>query len=543
MSKFFIRMAALIVAAGLVLAACGNILGGDENDSGSNNSDNSGKGGTGSYDDDDSGKGTGGTGGNSNTDNRGFLDILYGEAGGNSGDSTGEGVYVGIISFAGDANVITEPVLLNASGYATLKNKIASDYTRATTGGTSLFVAVHRALANLKAKEDTYPAKLDTVSIITFTDGLDNRSLAVLANPTNSSGPNYQIEGKTYDISSSKSAGEYTDYIKDEIDSRRIANKTIKAYAVGVQGSDVTDTASFESSLPKIASNGTDESGVSYFTKLTDFAGLKETFQKIAGGLNVTHTSTNIVMTTTQSDAGTKYRWTFDGQSVPENSAKYIEATIAIDGNSGAYSLTNITYEGGITTTQGSGPLAGTTNSDGHVDFTFTDVTGYDADKDQKPMQWIKRPDAAVFGPESEIKSTGNAEKNVEHKTAIIYLVLDASTSLTEANITSIKSAISSGSGGNTGNSGNTGGNTGNTGNSTELEEVFNDTPANWGATQPLMADTLLALADEGGISSLSDLTAAGGELYVNGTKITSGYKMIQPYDTVRILMPKGSGK
>jgi hypothetical protein len=388
-----------------------------------------------------------GDGNNDDTnDDRGFLEILYGESSGDS--STDEGVYVGIISFAGDATIITDPVFLNASGYNTLKSKITNNYTRASSGSTTMFLAVHKALAELKKNENTYPTKLDTVSIITFTDGLDNQSLAMLAHSSNQSGSNYQLEGKTYDTSDPESAGSYRDYIKGEIDGRKIKGHTIKAYAVGVKGTDVTDEASFDARLPKIASNGTDESGVPYVTKLTDFAELRGTFQSIANGLNVTHTRVNIVMTTTQNDTGTVYRWTFDNvnASTVGNSTKYIEATFTPSGSN--YTLTNITYAGGISTAQGSGPLTGEKNAQNQVDFTFTDVSGYDPDTEGKPSQWIKAYGSTVWGPESEIASTGNADKSVEHKTAIIYLVLDASTSLSDANIASIKSAITSGSNG-----------------------------------------------------------------------------------------------
>jgi hypothetical protein len=103
-----------------------------------------------------------------------------------------------------------------------------------------------------------------------------------------------------------------------------------------------------------------------------------------------------------------------------------------------------------------------------------------------------------------------------------------------------------SGGGGNTGgnNTGgnDTGGNGDNTGNGPEMEVVFNGTPASEGATEPLSADVLLAFAGIDGISKLSDLTAAGGELRVNGTKVDSGSEMIQPNDTVKVLMPKENG-
>jgi hypothetical protein len=87
-----------------------------------------------------------------------------------------------------------------------------------------------------------------------------------------------------------------------------------------------------------------------------------------------------------------------------------------------------------------------------------------------------------------------------------------------------------------------TGTNPGGGGNGTELDEVFNGTPSSQGATQPLSADNLLEGGGISGVSKLSDLIAAGGELYVNGTKVTSGSTMIQPDDTVKVLMPKESG-
>jgi fibronectin type 3 domain-containing protein len=420
-------LSGLLVFAMMLFAGCGD--GGDDNNNGNND----------------------------NTDTRGFLEILYGESSGNSSTDNDEGVYVGIISFAEDATVITNPVLLDDSGYNTLKSKISNDYRRASEGGTTMFLAVHKALAELKKNESTYPAKLDTVSIITFTDGLDNQSLAMLANSTNQNGPNYHLEGKTYDTSDPKSAGNYMDYIKGEIDGRDIMGHTIKAYAVGVKGTDVVDEASFDARLLKIASNGKDESGVPYVTKLTDFSKLRETFQSIAKGLNVTHTNVTIVMTTTQNATGTVYRWAFDKvNGTVGNSKKYIEATFTDSGSD--YILTNITYAGGISTAQGNGPLTGvvkTVDGKRRVDFTFTDVSGYDPDTEGDPSQWIKTYGSTVFGPESEVDSTGKPTKTQEHKTAYIYLVLDASTSLSDANISSIKSVISSGSSSGGNNNGN----------------------------------------------------------------------------------------
>jgi hypothetical protein len=72
----------------------------------------------------------------------------------------------------------------------------------------------------------------------------------------------------------------------------------------------------------------------------------------------------------------------------------------------------------------------------------------------------------------------------------------------------------------------------------TELEEYFNNTPASQGLDEPVSVDKLVAWVSGDEFSSLSDFTAVGGELYVNGKKVTSGSTMIQPNDTVRILAP-----
>jgi fibronectin type 3 domain-containing protein len=403
-------------------------------------------------------------GGGTDPDDRGFLDILYGEASGTTGSN--EGVYVGIISFAGDATVITSPPILlnNAANYNTLKSKIANDYTRATQGGTTMFLGVHRALADLKANETSYPANLDTVSIITFTDGLDNQSHGMLSNSANSSGPNYQLEGQSFPTVVNETTGEvttdgltnYINYVKGQIANRTIAGKTIKAYSVGILGSDLKNPSTgivspdnqalFNSRLEAAATTGTDPvSGNPYFTQLSDFDQLKATFRGIAEGLNVVYTNTTITMTTTQ-NAGARYRWTFDaaGKVDAESSTRYIEATLSSSGSE--FRLVAITYAGGISADQGSGPIIGTMGTEG-LDFEFTNVQNYDSTVDRtNTQQWLRPAGSTTWNRESEINTTGVPNSTVEHKTAVIYLVLDASTSLSESEIASIKAAISSGS-------------------------------------------------------------------------------------------------
>jgi hypothetical protein len=247
----------------------------------------------------------------------------------------------------------------------------------------------------------------------------------------------------------------YSNYIADEIANRTIAGKNIKAYSVGIIGSDLKNPSTgivspesekmFNERLQAVATTGTDPvSGKPYFTLLNDFDELKATFKDIADSLNVVSSSTVITMTTTQ-NTGARYRWTFDelGKGDADKSKKYIEAALSSAGSE--FRLVAITYVGGISADQGTGPVIGTKGDEG-LDFNFTNVQGYDADVDYpNTVQWLRAPGSTVWTQESEITITGVPHSETEHKTAVIYLVLDASTSLSEQEIASIRDAISNG--------------------------------------------------------------------------------------------------
>jgi hypothetical protein len=65
--------------------------------------------------------------------------------------------------------------------------------------------------------------------------------------------------------------------------------------------------------------------------------------------------------------------------------------------------------------------------------------------------------------------------------------------------------------------------------------ELFGGTPAGQGITSPILANNLVASL--GNVSGWREFKAADGILLVNGSsRITSGAKMIQPNDTVRIV-------
>jgi fibronectin type 3 domain-containing protein len=341
-----------------------------------------------------------------------------------------EGVYIGIISFAGNATDLTGgvPVLLDAAGKDSLIGKLDKDYAISSQGGTALFYSVHKALATLKSGETRYPANLDSVNVVTFTDGLDNGSTGMSA-----AAP---IEGRTFD-----SDAEYTAYLSGQIASLAIADTPITAYSVGVRGSDVSDTATFDSNLAQIASQGKSQS-------LTDFANLQTTFQGIADGLQVTHTtSTTFTMKTTLLSSGTKVRMTFDvtgsGSADAAASSKYIEGVITRTGTGEnmEYTFDRITYAGGLGSDQGAGPISGVIDGT-EVYFAFTGVEGYDPSSDEsKAKQWIMAPNAAAWQVNSEYDVEGATDEQIETRSSIIYLALDASTSLSPTQIGQIRTA------------------------------------------------------------------------------------------------------
>jgi uncharacterized repeat protein (TIGR02543 family) len=339
-----------------------------------------------------------------------------------------EGVYIGIISFAGDASDLTSgaPILLDYSGKNSLTNKINYNYAISSQGGTALFYGVHKALASL-TDMTTYPDKLDSVNVVTFTDGLDNGSTGRSAIDP--------IEEQTFDTEA-----EYATYVDGQIDSRTINGKPVTAYSVGVRGSDVTNISLFQSNLEKIASTGKDQ-------ELTDFSNLQATFTAIADSLQVVHSNTNFNMKTTLLSNGTKVRMTFDvsgtGTSDAAGSSKYIEGTITRTGTGAnlAYTFTNITYGGGLGSTQGTGPISGTINGS-EVTFAFTGMSGYNPATDESTAkQWTMTSGTTDWQVNSEYSISGATDIQIEERSAIIYLVLDASTSLNSTQIGQIRSA------------------------------------------------------------------------------------------------------
>jgi tetratricopeptide (TPR) repeat protein len=336
-----------------------------------------------------------------------------------------QGTYVGLISFAGDAIDLNNNsvVYLDAAGSDTLLNKMNSQYVKETKSGTALFYAVHKALANLTANEKNIPKDVYSINILTFTDGLDNGSFGASNNKP--------IEGMK-----SVASNDYAAYVKEQIGSRTINGKPITAYSIGVRGSDVQDEAKFNENLTNIASNSANVNA------LTDFNQLQAVFDKIANELDVSHSSTAFAMITTMNDPGTIVRMTFDvsgsTSADADTSKRYIDGTLAYEND--RWTLANVQYSPGIES--GSGTAIPGTVSGSEITFTFSDITGYNPDKDTA-KQWFKAPGSTSWQINSEYSSGGATATVVEKRTSLIYLVLDRSSSLSDDQVTVIRNAVS----------------------------------------------------------------------------------------------------
>ena len=344
-----------------------------------------------------------------------------------------EGIHIGIIKFAEKSEDITNgfPVLLDRNGRTSLTSSIDLKISPTRNPGTSLFHAVHLAMANMKKNESCLPENLDAVYIITFTDGLDNQSAGLSKLSTN------KIEGKTFDDTmgdrDNYTTG-YADYIREELQNRRIAGLPIYAHSVGIRGDDVPNNESFNRHLESIASPGNSKI-------LDNFNDLQASFSNIADSLNLNFTQTNLVLTTPLL-VNTRVRITFDGNTRnPADvwaSKKYVEGTITSP-SEGKYNLINIACSDAISC-YGQDHIAGIVD-DVNVHFSINGVCGYDPTTDKANTR-LWRMSEGSWQPDSEYSSEGSILTTNERHSAVIYLVLDCSSSLSPRQNEDIKRAV-----------------------------------------------------------------------------------------------------
>ena len=306
-----------------------------------------------------------------------------------------EGLYLGIVGF--NSELYTMPLgLLNQNTKASFENFVDN---LSMQNGTILYHAVHTGLYDLAHAK--IPENLINVSVVTFTDGIDQGS---------------------YVLGGYNSGADYLNDVNINIMNGLIGGQNISAYSIGVRGSDVSDIESFQNNLNKLSSDP-----VHNVFEVNDMNEASEKFAQIAQQLYKQSTFYNVTLKLPAPEPGSKIRFTFDNVDDASDSQCYIEGTYLRNNLQGQ--LTDIHYEG-LESMSGFNITAA---SEGIFDlFAFknlTDLQGNQASTNfVKQWNWVEKNHA--WERNSEFTPSGNTEIVDEYKSAMIMLVLDCSSSL-----------------------------------------------------------------------------------------------------------------
>jgi hypothetical protein len=316
-----------------------------------------------------------------------------------------EGLYLGIIGF--NQELYTMPLgLLNQDTKHNFENFVDG---LTMQDGTILYHAVNTGLNSLaKAK---VPENLINVSVVTFTDGLDQGSIA---------------------LSDYNSSSEYLSAVNTRITNELIGGNHISAYSIGVRGSDMDDIESFRNNLNKLSSDPAHN-----VFEVNNMSEASEKFAQIAQQLYNQSTFYNVTLKLPVQDNNTLIRFTFDNVSNAAASQCYIEGTYIR--NNGLAQLTDIHYVG-LECMSGH-TITGASESIFNV-FSFknlTDLSGNQISTDNV-SQWKWNESTQNWNINSEFSQSHNTEIVNEYKSAMIMLVLDCSSSLSN-DFTNMKTA------------------------------------------------------------------------------------------------------
>ena len=301
--------------------------------------------------------------------------------------------YTGIVGFNDDLYV-KDIGILTSSTKGQYKSFVNSMVLK---DGTLLYYAVDNGLDMLNKANIVTPLK--NVSLITFTDGLDQGSLMM----TDKYGSSY----------------EYLEAMSNKISSTTIGGLPVNAFSVGLRGDDVTNVSLFKQNIERLASSPDNAFEVSSINDL------REKLKAIADQIISVSNRQTISLKIPGIDSGTLMRFTFDGKSA-ENSQIYIEGTFNLRDRS----LHNVSYHGIKAT---SGTTVQGTQSGIFVTYTFTGLrleTGSGLVPFSSIQHYYRLPSDASWQRNSEFNTANNTQTKVSHSGAVIFLLLDCSSSL-----------------------------------------------------------------------------------------------------------------
>ncbi len=302
-------------------------------------------------------------------------------------------VYLGIVGF--NQELYEKPIDVLASNNYNIYTEFVNNLP--SKDGTLLYYAVDHALDMIEAYN--FDTQINSVNLITFTDGLDQGSLMLNSN--------YSTEVQ------------YLNAVSNRIKNLNVKGMPLTAYSIGLRGSDVSDYTMFQNNLNKLASSS-DKA-----FEANNMSEVSSRLQSISDQLISVSNKQNVSVKIPGLSNGTVIRFTFDGYSA-ENSTLYIQGTF----NLASRSLTNITYHGIKST---SGNVVQGTQDGIFVTFTFSGLQREDGNG-LIPMysiqEYYKSVGSSEWQRNSEFSPENNTLTTVTHSGSAILLVLDCSSSL-----------------------------------------------------------------------------------------------------------------
>ena len=315
----------------------------------------------------------------------------------NSKDS---GLYLGIIGFNKEQYYYPIQRLTSNSikGYNSFIEKLAKGDI-----GTLLYKTMDKSINELQ--NNLFPEDLYNVSIVTFTDGLDEGSRT---------GTNYVVDT------------EYLSALNTRLTNETVSGKKIESYTVGVMGDDaMSNTQLFRSNLYNLA---TSEGNVFDTNNMSE---VNEAFYEIAKKLGETNTYYSLEFHVTEPEHQAKCRFTFDDVTTYNASCKYIEGicNISIVNNEKVVTLDDIKYIG-ITAETGSNINFVRQGTSIFYKLEFEGIQANDGSPITQDKIQYWRTKQGSWGLNSEFDPNNNAILDKINRTAAIMLNLDCSGSL-----------------------------------------------------------------------------------------------------------------
>ncbi len=309
------------------------------------------------------------------------------------GGGTRSGLYLGIIGF--NQQLYKMPIERLNSVSLTRFNSFIDNLS--SQNGTLLYYSVDQSIRTLSRAR--YPDDLFNVSLVTFTDGLDQGSAMM-------------IEDYPGDDS-------YLNRLNRRLLTKQIYGIPITAYSVGLKGSDVTDAVKFNNNIQKLANPSSNAFLASSISTVNS------RFREIADEFSQTITIYNLIVSIPGPANGTRVRFTFDNRDA-SFSHLYIEGVFDLSSKS----LTNVVCNG--LTFPNDGTVQG--EADGiFVRFAFNGIMVQDKSirlSQSDIKQWNYNTSTSRWQINSEFNSENDAKVEMARKSAVLLLNLDCSSSL-----------------------------------------------------------------------------------------------------------------